>query len=80
MAIPYYFATDGSWGLAEDIVLVYEEDIDPHLFDLMDSCYDSNRSKFVEWFKENDHEPTKSARTDGFSNGLCAICDGWEVA
>jgi hypothetical protein len=78
MATPYYFSDDGSWGVAEGLVIVDENDVHEHLFDIVDECLDSERAPFAEWFKNNDHEPVPTDNEQGISNGRCGACDEWD--
>lgn len=74
----YYFTEDGSWGWTEGMVLVDDSDVDPHLFEVVDGCLDSERSAFAEWFTSHDHTPVRTDNQYGISNGLCGVCDEWE--
>lgn len=73
--IPYlmFFAGEGSWGDASDIVLIDAGEIDGHFTEVMDSISDHKRPAFMRWYVENQtHDQTMGE----YEN--CIICDRWE--
>jgi hypothetical protein len=67
-----YFAGDGSWGDASDVVIVNVEELDGHFAEFIDELSDYQRPDFMRWYVENqthDQLPQDSA---------CEICNLWE--
>lgn len=75
----FYFATDGNYGDADDLVVVEADDLDPHFLEVVDNgITDSERQPYAKWFQDNDHEPEPTDYEHGISSGLCSVCDHWE--
>jgi len=67
-----YFAGDGSWGDASDLVIINAEELDGHFTEFVDELHDYQRPDYVRWYVENqthDQLPQDSA---------CEICNLWE--
>lgn len=72
---PYlmFFAGEGSWGDASDIVLVDVAELDGHFTEVIDSVSDHKRPDFMRWYVDNSgHDQTMG----DYEN--CVICDRWE--
>lgn len=71
----FYFAEDGNWGDHTNLVVIDEDEIDEHFWASIEYTTDSERSKFAEWFKNNEHDLQPN------SNGEfgCDLCDKWEL-
>ena len=67
-----YFAGDGSYGDASDLVIVNVQELDGHFADFLDEVNEWQRPDFMRWYVENqthDQLPQDSA---------CEICNLWE--
>ena len=65
-----YFADDGNYGDATDLVVVDLDTLDEHLTDSVETyTTDNSRLAFVKWFMDNDH---KALETDYEPCDLCA--------
>jgi hypothetical protein len=66
----YYFAEDGNFGDANDILLVDDENLDVHFWEGLDWSADSDRLTFAKWFAGNNHKTdSKGTQTS------CSLCD-----
>lgn len=68
-----FFAGEGSWGDASDIVLVDAMEIDTHFTEVLDSISDWKRPAFMRWYVENQ---THDQEMGDYEN--CIICSCWE--
>jgi len=67
-----FFAGDGSWGDASDIVIVNVEELDGHFVEFMEELRDYQRPDFMRWYVENQtHDQMES-------NTACDVCERWE--
>lgn len=72
---PYlmFFAGEGSWGDASDIVLVDASEIDGHFTEVLDSISEYKIPDFMRWYVENQtHDQTMGE----YEN--CIVCERWE--
>ena len=68
-----YFAGEGSWGDASDIVVIDVSEIDGHYSEMIDEIKDYDRPNFMRWYVENQtHDQTMGDYTN------CVICERWE--
>lgn len=70
-----YFAEDGSYGNADDIVIIDTTEIDGHWQQVIENgyVYESKRPDFMRWYVENQTHDI--AENDEHS---CDVCDRWE--
>jgi hypothetical protein len=71
----FYFAEDGNWGDHTNLVVIDEDETNEHFWESIECTTDTERSKFAEWFKNNDHELQPNSN-DEFG---CDLCDKWEL-
>ena len=68
-----YFAGEGSWGDASDIVVIDVSEIDGHYTEMIDEVADYKRPDFMRWYVDNQtHDQTIGEYTN------CEICERWE--
>jgi hypothetical protein len=70
-----FFSEDGSYGSADDIVIIDTTEIDGHFQDVIDNgdIHESERQDFMRWFVENQtHDKLEG------EYGSCEICDRWK--
>lgn len=67
-----YFAGDGSWGDASDIVIVNTTELDGHFTEFIDELHDYQRPDFMRWYVENQTHDQMEGDT------ACQICELWE--
>ena len=67
-----FFAGDGSWGDASDVVIVNVEELDGHFGDFIDELHDYQRPDFMRWYVENQTHDQMEGDT------ACQICELWE--
>ena len=68
-----YFSADGTWGDAEDIVIVDVTELDGHYGEFLDELHDWQRPDFMRWYVENQ---THDQREGDYT--ACEVCSGWE--
>lgn len=68
-----YIAEDGSYGSADDIVIVNVEELDGHFSEVLDELSDSKRPDFMRWYVENQTHDQQFA-----DYTACKVCDLWE--
>lgn len=68
-----FFSEDGSWGSADDIVIIDTAEIDSHFVQVMEELSDSKRPDFMRWFVQNQ---THDQLEGDYS--ACEICERWE--
>lgn len=68
-----YFAGDGSWGDASDIVIVDVTELDGHFSEVLDEISDYKRPDFMRWYVENQtHDQDPNDYTS------CRVCEHWD--
>lgn len=67
-----YFAGDGSWGDASDVVIVNVEELDGHFSEFIDELLDYQVPDFMRWYVENQTHDQLEGET------ACDICDRWQ--
>jgi hypothetical protein len=68
-----YFAGDGSWGEASDIVVVDVTELDGHYGEFLDELPDHQIPDFMRWYVENQtHDQISNDYT------ACRVCVRWE--
>lgn len=69
-----FFADEGSWGDASDIVIVDVSELDGHFTEVIDEVSDHKRPEFMRWYVDNQtHDQTMGEYTN------CTICELWET-
>ncbi len=68
-----FFAGEGSWGDASDVVIVNVQELDGHFTDVIDELSDWQLPNFMRWYVENQ---THDQRTSDYS--ACDVCACWE--
>lgn len=68
-----YFAGDGSYGYADDIVIVNVSELDSHFSEMADEMKDHLLPDFMRWFIDNQ---THDQEMGEYTN--CVICELWE--
>ena len=67
-----YFAGDGSWGDASDVVIIDITELDGHFTEFIEELRDYQRPDFMRWYVENQtHDQWEG-------NSACEICDRWQ--
>ena len=67
-----YFAGDGSWGSADDIVVINVDELDGHFVEFIDEVNEWQRPAYVRWFVENQkHDQAPHSYT------ACRVCEHW---
>lgn len=67
-----YFAGDGSYGDASDVVIINVQELDGHFSDFLDEVNEWQRPDFMRWYVENqthDQEP--------HTYTACQVCEHW---
>jgi hypothetical protein len=68
-----YFAGDGSWGPADDVVIVDVTELDGHFGEFVDELSDWELPDFMRWYVENQtHDQISN------DNTACRVCTRWE--
>lgn len=68
-----YFSADGTWGDAEDIVIVDVTELDGHYSEFLDELHDWQRPDFMRWYVENQtHDQQEHSYT------ACRVCEQWD--
>jgi gamma-glutamylcyclotransferase (GGCT)/AIG2-like uncharacterized protein YtfP len=68
-----YFASEGSWGDASDIVVVDVTELDGHFTEVIDELHDYQLPDFMRWYVENQtHDQQRS------DYSACEVCACWE--
>lgn len=67
-----YFAGDGSWGDASDIVIVNVEELDGHFGEFIDEVNEWQRPEFMRWYVEN-----QTHDQDPHTYTACRVCEQW---
>lgn len=70
-----FFSEDGSYGSADDIVIIDTTEIDGHFQEVIDfgDIHETQRQDFMRWYVENQgHDKLES------EYGSCEICDRWQ--
>jgi hypothetical protein len=70
-----YFSEDGSYGSADDIVIIDTTEIDGHFQEVLDfgGVYETYRPDFMRWYVDNQgHDKLDN------EDGSCDICDRWQ--
>jgi hypothetical protein len=68
-----FFAGDGSWGDASDIVIVDAGEIDGHFTEVVEFVSEYLRADFMRWYVENQ---THDQNVGEYEN--CVICERWQ--
>ena len=68
-----YFAGDGSWGTADDIVVVDITELDGHFTEVIDHLSDWQLPDFMRWYVENQsHDQIEGEYFP------CLVCELWD--
>lgn len=67
-----YFAGDGSYGDASDVVIVNVEELDGHFSEFIDELSDYQVPDFMRWYVENQTHDQMEGMT------ACDICELWQ--
>jgi ferritin len=67
-----YFAGDGSWGDAEDIVVIDITELDGHFSEFLDELHDWQLPDFMRWYVENQTHDQWEGDT------ACRVCELWQ--
>ena len=68
-----YFAGDGSWGDASDVVIVNVQELDGHFAEFLDELHDYQIPDFMRWYVDNQtHDQTEG-------DTACDICYAWQT-
>lgn len=68
-----YFASDGSWGDAEDILIVDITELDGHYAEMLEELSDWELPDFMRWYVDNQtHDQIQNENT------ACRVCTRWE--
>ena len=68
-----YFASDGSWGDASDIVVIDTTELDGHFGEFIDELSDWEIPNFMRWYVENQtHDQIPN------DNTACRVCTRWD--
>jgi hypothetical protein len=68
-----YFAGDGSWGTADDIVLVDITELDGHFTEVIDELNEWQLPDFMRWYVDNQtHDQQQHSYT------ACRVCELWD--
>jgi hypothetical protein len=67
-----YFAGDGSWGDASDVVIVDITELDGHFTEFIDELHDWQRPDFMRWYVENQGHDQWEGDT------ACRVCEQWD--
>ena len=68
-----YFASDGSWGHADDIAVVDVTELDGHYTDFVDELNEWQLPDFMRWYVENQtHDQQEHSYTS------CRVCEQWD--
>jgi hypothetical protein len=68
-----YFAGEGSWGDASDIVVVNVDELDGHFEEMMEEVSDYNIPDFMRWYVDNQGHDQRSSDIS-----YCEVCNCWE--
>jgi len=68
-----YFASDGSWGHADDIVIVDVQEIDGHYTEVIDHLNEWQLPDFMRWYVDNQsHDQIEGEYFP------CLVCELWD--
>lgn len=67
-----YFAGDGTWGDASDVVVIDITELDGHFTEFLDELHDWERPDFMRWYVENQTHDQREG------NSACDVCDLWK--
>ena len=68
-----FFSGDGSWGSADDIVIVDVAELDGHLVDVIEEISEYDYPAFARWYVENQtHDQDPNDYTS------CRVCELWQ--
>jgi hypothetical protein len=68
-----YFVDDGSWGNADDVVLVDVTELDGHYTDFIDELNEWQLPDFMRWYVNNQtHDQQEHSYT------VCRVCEQWD--
>ena len=70
-----YFAADGSWGNADDIVIVDVTELDGHFTEVIETLSDWQLPDFMRWYVDNQ---THDQMRDDEKYVPCLICEQWD--
>ena len=68
-----YFASDGSYGTPDDILIVDVTELDGHFSEFLDELSDWQLPSFMRWYVDNqthDQDPSDYS--------ACKVCDAWQ--
>lgn len=76
----FYFAEDGNWGSASDLILIDEDDykFTDAMWELISDSGDNSRLSIVEHFKgvaDGDEEHVWIDHTDNPTAKICGVCE-----
>ena len=69
-----YFAADGSWGHANDIVIVDVNEIDGHYTEFIEELSDWQLPDFMRWYVDNQRHTQES-----LDYSSCLVCEQWDT-
>jgi hypothetical protein len=68
-----YFTEDGSWGSADDVVIIDVTELDGHFSDFIDELKDWQLPDFMRWYVNNQtHDQMQGEYT------ACQVCEYWD--
>ena len=67
-----FFAGDGSWGDASDVLIVNVRELDGHFTEFMDELSDYQRPDFMRWYVDNQTHDQLEGDT------ACDVCERWQ--
>ena len=69
-----YFAADGSWGHADDIVIMDVTELDGHYTEVIECLSDWQLPDFMRWYAENNtHDQIRK------NYSMCLVCEDWDT-
>ena len=71
-----YFAGEGSWGSAEDIVVLDVTELDGHYTEVIETLSDWQLPDFMRWYVDNQ---THDQMRDDDNYVPCLICEQWDT-
>jgi hypothetical protein len=67
-----YFAGDGSWGDASDVVIVNVQELDGHFSEFIEELSDWQIPDFMRWYVDNQ------THDQWAGDSACEVCDRWQ--
>jgi len=67
-----FFAGEGSWGDASDVVIINVQELDGHFADFIEEVNEWQRPEFMRWYVDNQtHDQQPHSYT------ACRVCELW---